>query len=340
VVDRSRAVRPPLRKAELDQHLRPRGRIKLLLERAGEIPDRGIGRALGEGAVGRLAERRDYERVRLWNNPEKVAGCTLRRGAGLEQQLGGRAVRSVSFDHIERLVDGSADDGVEELQRILATEEVEPDEGRGRRTKFACFHAGKRGRVAQLGPVAEDRRRAEQGKRPGGQASEAKPDRARNALRADLQQTGHVLGGRAGSLPGDRVEHRAKEERIAAGRRLERGAEGFVRLQSVQLLREHGDRLTAKRFGANRNKLRLGDELCDEHGIAALCLRRPGCGGDEHGDSLEPSRQVEEPPQRGGVRPVQVVDREQGRLVQGHVGGEPVEAVEDREGVLCRRRFL
>ena len=44
-------------------------------------------------------------------------------------------------------------------------------------------------------------------------------------------------------------------------------------------------RLTAKRFGANRNKLRLGDELCDEHGIAALCLRRPGCGGDEHGDS-------------------------------------------------------
>ena len=36
---------------------------------------------------------------------------------------------------------------------------------------------------------------------------------------------------------------------------------------------------------------------------------------------------------------MQVVDREQGRLVQGHVGGEPVEAVEDREGVLCRRRF-
>ena len=48
VVGRSRAVRPPLRKAELDQHLRPRSRIDLLLERAAEISDRGLGRALGE----------------------------------------------------------------------------------------------------------------------------------------------------------------------------------------------------------------------------------------------------------------------------------------------------
>ena len=48
VVGRCRAVRPPLRKAELDQHLCPRCRIKLLLERAGEIADRGLGRALGE----------------------------------------------------------------------------------------------------------------------------------------------------------------------------------------------------------------------------------------------------------------------------------------------------
>jgi hypothetical protein len=48
VVDRGRAVRPPLRKAELDQHLRPRNRIKLLGERAREISDRGLGRAPGE----------------------------------------------------------------------------------------------------------------------------------------------------------------------------------------------------------------------------------------------------------------------------------------------------
>ena len=246
-------------------------------------------------------------------------------------------MRGVPFDYVERLVDGAAHDGVEELERILMTKEVEPNEDRGGRTKLGCFYAGERGRVAQFGPVAEDRGRAQEGKRLRRQAGEAKPDDARNALRPDLQQTGHLLGSRAGSLPCNRVEHRADEERIAAGRRLERGAEGVVRLQTVQLPREHGDRGTPERFGANRDGLRIRDELCNQCGIAALTLGWPGPGGDEEGYAFEPSRQVEEPAQRGGVGPVQVVDREQRWLLKGHVGGEPVEAVEDGEGAFCRR---
>jgi hypothetical protein len=111
----------------------------------------------------------------------------------------------------------------------------------------------------------------------------------------------------------------------------------LVRLQTVQLARKHRDRGTAKRFGANRGDLRIGDELCDQCGIAALGLGRPGSGGGEERHPLQPSRQVEQPPQGGAVRPVQVVDREQGRLVKGQVGGEPVEAVEDREGARCGR---
>ena len=150
------------------------------------------------------------------------------------------------------------------------------------------FHVGESGRLAQLGPVAEDRGRAEEGKRLRLQASKAKPDDARNALRSDFQQTGHLLGRRAGSLPGNRVEHRADEERISASSRFEGGAEGVVRLQTVQLAREHGDRGTPERFGANRGGLRIGDQLCDECGIAALSLGRPGSGGDEerHSSSL------------------------------------------------------
>ena len=200
MVDRSRAVRPPLRKTELDKHLRPRSRIELLLERTGEICDRGLGRALSERALGRLAKRRDHERVGPWGDAEEVPGRTLRRRAGLEQQLSGQAVRGVSFNDIERLVDGGADDGVEELERILAAEEVEPNERGGSRTKLACFHAGESGRVAQLGPVAEDRGGTEEGKRLRWQAGEAEPDGASNALPSDFQQTGHVRGGGAHSL--------------------------------------------------------------------------------------------------------------------------------------------
>jgi hypothetical protein len=165
VVGRGRAVRPPLRQAELDQHLCARSRIKLLGERAAEVCDRGVGRALGERALGRLAERRDDERVGPWGNAEEVPRRALRPGAGLEQQFSGRAVGGVSLNHVERLIDGAADDRVEELERILAAEQVKPNECGGRRTKLACLHAGERGRAAQLGPVAEGRGRTKESKR-------------------------------------------------------------------------------------------------------------------------------------------------------------------------------
>src|SRR5262245_29121374 len=200
-----------------------------------------------------------------------------------------------------------ADNGVGELERILATEEVKPDQRRGGWTELAFFQAGESGGMAQLASVAEDRGRAEEGKRLRLQAGEAKPDDARNALSPDLEQTGSVLGGRTDSLPCNRVENRADEERIAAGRRLERGAEGIVRLQAVQLVREHGDRGAPERLGTDCDRLRIGHELCDECGIAALSLRGPGRRGDEERHTLEPSCQVDEPAQGGGVRPVQVV---------------------------------
>jgi hypothetical protein len=134
VVGRSRAVRPTLRKAELDQHLGPRRRIGLLVERAAEISDRRLSRAPGQGALGRLAENRDHEWIPLRGDSEEVPRSTLRGRAGPEQQLGGQAVRGVSFDHIERVVDGAAHDGMKELDRILATKEVKPNEGGGGRT--------------------------------------------------------------------------------------------------------------------------------------------------------------------------------------------------------------
>ena len=112
---------------------------------------------------------------------------------------------------------------MEELERILATEEVEPNEDGGGRTKPERLHAGESGRVAQLAPVAEHRGRAQKGKRLGRQAREAEPDHASNALPSDFQQMRDVLGGRGRSLPCNRVEHRADEERNPAGRRFEGG---------------------------------------------------------------------------------------------------------------------
>src|SRR5262249_60787513 len=127
-----------------------------------------------------------------------------------------------------------------------------------------------------------------------------KPDARESPLRPDSQETGHVLGGRAGSLPRNRVQPRVDEERISAGRRFQGGAECVVRIETVQLVREHGDRGPPKRLGANRGRLSIGDELRDECGIAALSLGRPRSCGDKERDSLEPSRQGDEPAYGGG----------------------------------------
>jgi hypothetical protein len=145
-------------------------------------------------------------------------------------------VGGASFHDIERLVDRAADDGVEELERILPPEEVEPNECGGGRTKLARFHAGEGGRVAQLRPVAEDRGRAQERKRLRLQASEAKPDGARDALRADFEEAGHVLDGRVGSLPCHRFEHRADEERVSYARAIlaERYARGEIGLDEYR----------------------------------------------------------------------------------------------------------
>jgi hypothetical protein len=221
---------------------------------------------------------------------EQVAPRTLWRRAGVEQQFGGLAVGRIAFDDIERLVHGATDDRVEELERVLTTQQVEPDEcGRGG-TKLARLHAPESGRVPQLDSVSEYRRGAKEGERLRLQASEAKPDDPGDTLRPDLQQTRRVLGGQADSLPRDRVQHRADKEWVASRGAFERRGEGVVRLQAVQLARQQGDRGTPERFGANGRRLRVGDQLCDECRVLALTLRWSGCGDNEERHSLEPSR--------------------------------------------------
>src|SRR5262249_1190766 len=126
VVGGGGAVRPSLGKPEPDEPLPPHRRVHLLLERAGEIFDRGVGCPLDERALRRLAERRDHERVGPRSQTDEVARRTLRRTARPKEQFSGRTARGVSLYYVERLVDGAADHRARELERIVATEEVQP----------------------------------------------------------------------------------------------------------------------------------------------------------------------------------------------------------------------
>ena len=334
MVGRCRAVRPPLPKAELDQHLCPRCRIKLLLERAGEIADRGLGRPwASERRPPATASRPQTHRP--WGNAQQVPGRTLRRGAGLEQQFGGRAMRGVSLDHIQRLVDGAADDGVEELERILATEEVEPNEGGGGRAKLTCCQVGERRRVTQLGPVAQDRGRAGAGPAPPAAAERGGARRPEKRPARRFPADAPALGGRAGSLQAtasSTAPTKSGLPPVAVSRAAQKVSSGSRPCSS----REHRDRATPKRLGANRGDLRVGDQLGDKDGIVALALG--GRVPRRRGAALPPAFASGTAATAGGsVRPLQIIDGEQRRPLQGHVGREPVEAVDDREGPLRPR---
>ncbi len=144
-----------------------------------------------------------------------------------------------------------------------------PDQGRRR----PPWRARAASRSAVPSPRIEAARRTASA--PGGRRARRSPT-ARDTPSAPISSSrGMCSAVRAASLPCHRVEHRVDEERIATGGRFEGGAEGVVRLQAVQLAREHGDRRTPERFGTDRRGLRIGDELGDKRGIAALALRRP-----------------------------------------------------------------
>ena len=71
----------------------------------------------------------------------------------------------------------------------------------------------------------------------------------------------------------------------------------------------------AERLGADRHGVRIQQELGDQIGLGAPGLGRARRHDDEQWETVEPAGEVPEPPQRGGVDPVQVVDRQQRGLV-------------------------
>jgi hypothetical protein len=94
-------------------------------------------------------------------------------------------------------------------------------------------------------------------------------------------------------------------------------------------LRRGGER---QRRRAHRNGGRIGQQAGERR--VGVRLEPPHCAGEEDADPLEAGGQVRQPPERGDVGPVQVVDGEHKRAPLGQVDRQPVEAVEDGEGAL------
>ncbi len=155
--------------------------------------------------------------------------------------------------------------------------------------------------------------------------------RARGRARTEVLDHLDALGAGADPLGGEGAQQLLEQQRVAAGGLVAGGAEGVGRSLAEPVAHDRRDRRGCQRVRLDRRGERVVGDLRQQGRVG------PRVGGaqrrrDQHLDALEAAGEIRDEAQGGRVRPVQVVYREQQRPALGEVDGEPVEAVERREG--------
>ena len=328
-----RTVDEALGEAEPVEQLRALDVLERLFGRTAEVGGCSVRVALGQRAVGCLAERRDPELDRPRPRQQQVRGDLLGRSVRLGEQRCRRGVLALALCAVQLGVDRGPHDRVHEGEVAFDAQQPVPRKRRGGVRGELGVDAGERRRVGQPHVVAEDGDRLRERGCLDGQPRQSKADRARDGLGADLVHALRVLRLRRDPLARKRVEERAEEQRVAAGRLVARVGELDVDVARERLADQRRGRVQRQRLRADHDRTRVADHLGDERLLVRLGGRaRPD--DDEDRQSLEPARGVAQPAKRCGVAPVQVVDGEQQRLARREVSGEPEEPVQRRERVV------
>jgi len=211
------------------------------------------------------------------------------------------------------------------------------ERARGERCQVAVVDAGERRDVRLVGAVAQHRRRGRE--TPGLLRKTRQPERDRSADRFGPHRADPpgVRGLRRDALTVERRHEGAREERVAARRRMAGGHELGVRRHLELLLDDRRHSLPAEGDRPDHEGARVRDDLRQELSLDAL-LRRAQADDDQQRHPLQAAGQEREPAQCRRVSPVEVVDDERERPALRDVRGEPIEPVQDGERDVCRRR--
>jgi hypothetical protein len=162
------------------------------------------------------------------------------------------------------------------------------------------------------------------------EVAQAGGDGAADALRVQLLEAVDVPGVGGDPHRPHLAQQLVAEERVPRHLVGDRGPEGFVGVGDVD--RDQGaDRLRAERVeGHRRHPLAVA-----QVGEQAIGTRLSGAGGEDERDwhRVDPPAQVVGEAQALRVGPVEVVDDQQDRRHRREVRGQPVEPVQDREGI-------
>jgi hypothetical protein len=302
-----------------------------LLEGAAQVGHGAVGRAPADGGTSGAPEQVHHPVLAARRRHQELRRDVVGRGAHVEQHPRRTCVLELALARRQLAVDGVADERVHEVERGLGAEDVGAREGGDLLGRLGLVELRVHGHGPQLRALAEHRHRARDRPRGARQAREAQQHRARDRARADLADHVDVAGIGLDPLGLERADELAEQQRVAAGRLHAGGLEALVRLRPEPREHQLADAAAAERPRLHRHDVRAADDLGEQRRVrAGLAAAQPG--GHKQGQALEPRCQVGEEAQRGTVAPVQVVHRQQQRRVRGQVHGEPVEAVQRREG--------
>ena len=338
MLDRGRLVRQRLRDAEFERDPRAAGGRRRLQQRPAQVADGGVRGAAGDGQPRRVEQPIARPPVADRLGGEHVAGDALGCPVVRVQQPRRMRVQQRALARGHPVEHRGRDDRVHEAQLAGISEHpLQPQRvSRARRCGEVC--AGRRGSVGSRGAVLAGRRGCVEDGRvlAGGHGYVACAGRRRRVLagqRGGVAQRGRFAedGRGAGELAaagavdadgdGARDAGRrrrfaapqrllAREERVAAGRRVTGGDDRLVDLAG-QLRDQFADGVEAER--ARRERDRGGRREQPAQQPVVLGQRRAHGDDEQHGEPVEARGEEVEEAQRLGVGPLRVVDHQRQR---------------------------
>ncbi len=167
-----------LGRAELEEHLGALRVWRRLLEGASKVGDGALQGTARAGAPRGVAQRRDGLRICGRRAAQQVRGDAFRFRPGVGEQARGAGVSPVSLEGCERLVDRRADEWMDERQRRLRAQYVDPRERVNRLERRLLLQVGQRSCLAGIGVVAQDCNSLRERRRLRRKPGEAKGDGA------------------------------------------------------------------------------------------------------------------------------------------------------------------
>ena len=313
VLERVHAAGQRLQPAELHQQPRQLVVGGRLGQRAPQVRRRRLGgTALHLAACGR-PQHRDDGAVAARRHQLQVGGDLLRAGPRVGEHLRGAGVLQLALAQRQVVVHRGLDERVHEPQRQVGPQHLRPRQRRHGRRGDLVGMTGHRGGHRQRRAVAEhgDRPRDV----PAGPGHPAQPHHhhARHRTAADGAHRVGVRGVRADSLGLEGAQQLAQQQRVAGGGAEAGTDEGVV--GPLEPLADHrGGALGAEGRGVHGEHVGVRGHLVHQVLVGGLL---PGAVVETTSTGTPSSRsgEVAQEPQRAGVAPLHVVDRDHQRTV-------------------------